>query len=119
MKDPKQIARDIVYCFSFVVILVSCSHSNNRREVNEKSPKIHIVEIKQMAFSPAEITVRKGDKVSFVNYDMVAHDITEKSSKAWSSSPLQPKQSWTFSPTTSADYYCSIHVVMTGKIVVE
>jgi len=77
------------------------------------------VNIAQMAFSPAEITINKGDKIVFVNNDLVAHDITEEGSKAWSSSVLQPGQEWSFVPTSSADYYCTIHPVMKGKIIIR
>lgn len=77
------------------------------------------VNIAQMAFSPAEITINKGDKIVFVNNDLVAHDVTEEGSKAWSSSVLQPGQEWSFVPTSSADYYCTIHPVMKGKIIIR
>lgn len=77
------------------------------------------VEIVRMQFVPADITVHKGDKIRFVNHDMVAHDVTEETSKKWSSSPLQPGQTWTLEVTGPASYYCSIHEVMKGKIRVE
>ena len=94
-----------------IATLGSCS--------SKPAPQTHTVEIKQMAFVPAEMKIRKGDKVRFINYDIVAHNITEEPSKAWSSSPLQTEQSWTVEPEVSANYYCSLHPVMKGRIVVE
>jgi len=72
-----------------------------------------------MKFSPADIAVHAGDTIVWVNHDLVAHDITEEKSKAWTSSLLQPGQSWKLVATGDADYYCSIHPTMTGKIILE
>jgi plastocyanin len=63
--------------------------------------------------------VHPGDTVVWVNHDMVAHDITEQKNKAWTSSLLQPGQTWKMVVTKDEEYYCSIHQVMTGKIIVE
>lgn len=90
-------------------VLFSCTTTN-------KNPKTYTVEIKDMKFVPADIKVEKGDTVLFVNKDMVAHDVTEQATKAWSSSPIPAGGSWKMAVTDEADYYCSIHEVMKGKI---
>ncbi len=113
--------------FSFLLVLmvlISCSgYSGEKGSVSgqavERVPDIYIVEISHMTFSPAEISVKKGDKITFVNHDIVTHDVTEEFSKAWTSPPLQSQQSWTLDITASANYYCSLHPVMKGKIIVE
>jgi plastocyanin len=87
--------------------------------IDEPKPAIHSVEITQMKFYPAELKVKKGDKVIFVNHDLVTHDITEESKKEWSSSPLATDQTWVLVVTGSVNYFCSIHPVMKGKIIVE
>jgi plastocyanin len=79
----------------------------------------HTVEIRQMKFVPAEIRVHKGDTIAWINNDIVVHDITEEKNKEWSSSALPIGASWQRVADKSADYFCSIHVVMKGKIVVE
>ncbi len=79
----------------------------------------HTVEIKQMKFVPAELTVHMGDTVMWVNKDLVAHDATEENKKLWTSGPIALGESWSKVVTESADYYCSIHVVMKGKLTVE
>ncbi len=78
----------------------------------------HVVEVRQMAFVPSSISVRKGERITFINRDIVMHDITE-GKKAWQSHPLATGKSWTLTVTRSADYYCSIHPVMKGKIIVK
>jgi plastocyanin len=80
---------------------------------------VHTIEIKQMKFSPDTLNVRKGDKVIWVNNDIVEHDVTELSKKEWASSKLAAGASWSMIVTKSEDYYCNLHVVMRGKIVVE
>ncbi len=81
--------------------------------------KIHVVRIEQMVFKPSIVKVKKGDKVVFDNQDMVPHDVTEEKSKKWFSGPLDPGKSWNLIVTESADYYCTIHQVMKGQIIVE
>jgi plastocyanin len=81
--------------------------------------RFHSVEIRQMQFVPSEIRVHKGDTIAWINNDIVVHDVTEEKNKEWSSSPLPIGSTWKMVAVKSADYYCSIHVVMKGKIVVE
>lgn len=76
----------------------------------------HYVQIRQMQFLPADLTVNAGDTVVFQNNDMVAHDVTEESRKAWASGVMQPGARWKMPVAEDVNYYCSIHVVMKGKI---
>ena len=102
--------------FTFCIIFIS---SGCTAESEKTIPKVHIVEIKQMKFQPAELTIQKGDTVVWVNKDIVAHDVTEESGKAWASSLMPVGQSWSSVITESADYYCSIHPIMKGSIYVQ
>ncbi|WP_310993236.1 plastocyanin/azurin family copper-binding protein [Aequorivita marina] len=87
-------------------------------DTNSQKPTTHIVTIHQMKFDPETISVKKGDIVKWVNKDFVPHDVTEKDKK-WTSGPL--KQGDTFSKVIKQnfDYFCSIHVVMKGSVVVS
>ena len=78
----------------------------------------HVVTIENMKFNPATITVNKGDQVTFINKDIVGHNATEVN-KVWASPMLQTGQSWTFTPEKTSDYYCTVHLVMKGKIIVK
>ena len=79
--------------------------------------KTDTVRIAAMKFVPDVINVSAGTTIVFINDDMVSHDITE-AAKGWSSQLLAPTKSWSMVAVKSADYYCSIHVVMKGKIIV-
>ena len=108
-------------CF---LMLYGCSPGSDKEAekpaaIEEKKTTMHSIEMLQMKFYPAELKVKKGDKIVFVNHDIVAHDVTEESKKAWNSSPMSEGQTWILVATETVNYYCSIHPVMKGKIVVE
>ncbi len=50
---------------------------------------------------------------------MVAHNVTEEVNKAWSSSALPSGAFWKLVADKSADYFCTIHPVMKGKLNVQ
>jgi plastocyanin len=82
-------------------------------------PNYHVVVIRGMEFQPPELLLHKGDTVVWINCDITNHDVTEETRHAWHSSPLATTQSWMKVVSESADYFCSIHVVMKGKLRVE
>jgi plastocyanin len=86
---------------------------------SEHVPEVHVIEMKQMQFVPAELTIEKGDTVRFINRDLVAHNITEASKAAWSSSLLPTGKSWNFVADENWNYICTIHPTMKGKILVK
>ena len=114
MRKSLSILKNCIYLLCSIFVLDSCA-----TETEKYIPKVHTVEIKQMKFQPTELIVQKGDTVVWINRDIVAHDVTEKPNKAWSSSSMPTGKSWSLVITQSADYYCSIHVVMIGKLVVQ
>lgn len=103
-----------LYLLISILLFNSCSS-----DPGKAVPKVYTVEIRQMKFQPAELKVLKGDTVVFINRDFVTHDVTEESSKSWTSSSLPVGKSWSLVVAKSFNYYCSIHQVMKGKIVVE
>ena len=124
MKSGKRKIVKYVLVFTLFVILIGCSPGPEKDSMKRESaeitrPKTHTIEMSQMKFNPAALTVKKGDNIIFVNHDIVAHDVTEESTKAWNSSPMSEGQTWTMVAIESVDYYCSIHPVMKGKIVVR
>ncbi|MBD0333069.1 MAG: cupredoxin domain-containing protein [Chitinophagaceae bacterium] len=108
------ILKNSSWLLCFLFLFMGCT-STPEKKIN----KAYTVEIKQMQFQPASLTVQKGDTVIWINHDIVAHDVTEEKDKLWTSGPLAPGESWSKVVTESADYYCSIHVVMKGKLVVQ
>ncbi len=114
MSNILTILKNSIFTLFIILTLNRCT-----TETEKPVPKLHTVEIKQMKFQPAELIVQKGDTVVWINNDIVAHDVTEESSKAWTSSLMPVGKSWSLVVTQGADYYCSIHVVMKGKLIVQ
>jgi plastocyanin len=86
---------------------------------SSKKHSVYVVEIKQMQFQPAVIKVQKNDTIVFVNKDIVLHNVTELSKAAWRSPTMNPGDSFRLVAKQSCNYFCSLHVVMKGKIDVE
>lgn len=114
MKIPLRKTRDSRYLIIFLFFCSYCSSS-----APETKNKTYTVEIRQMKFMPAELVVERGDTVVFINHDFLTHDVTEQSQKAWTSTPLPPHSSWTLVVTGTSDYYCTIHPVMKGRLLLQ
>jgi plastocyanin len=76
------------------------------------------VNIQGSAFSPATITIKVGDTVTWVNKDSVGHTIV---SSTFQSTLLDTGQSYkmTFNEVGTFDYHCSVHPSMVGKVIVS
>ncbi len=98
---------------SGVLFSFGCTADENSK------PDVYTIEIKEMKFQPAELTLKAGDSVVFINNDMVVHDVTEEKNKVWSSGLLAQGQSFKLVVRENEDYYCSLHVVMKGKLIVR
>lgn len=101
-------------CLLIFLLIFACGDKNQPNS----NPGIHVVEIKGMKFQPAEVRVNKGDTVIWINKDFVPHDVTEKDA-AWASPQLDNGDSWKKVITKSDSYYCSLHVVMKGELIVN
>lgn len=112
MKAFNPIKRGIFFLLPVWLLVDGC---NSRVSY---TPQNHLVEIKDMKFQPAELKVHQGDTVTWINRDIVAHDVTEEN-KAWASPPLSADAAWKKVITQSGTYYCSIHVMMKGSLMVE
>jgi len=79
------------------------------------------IEIKDFAFSPQAITVRSGEKITWINRDEEPHTIVSVEKQFKKSSALDTDQEFTVIAGAAGTYtyYCSVHPKMTGTIVVE
>ncbi len=78
------------------------------------------VDIKDYAFSPAKIQVKKGTSVTWTNQDTVRHDVTpDQESDNFKASKLLDKgesYSYTFDTIGTYSYNCSPHPYMKGTV---
>jgi len=102
-----------------IVILCVLVFGINNTICSQNSPTTHTVLIKKMKFIPEVLNVKKGDTVVWINKDFYPHDVSKYDDNAWHSSPLDKGESWSKVITETEEYYCSLHVVMRGKIIVD
>jgi plastocyanin len=78
------------------------------------------VKIDNFAFAPQRLTVKAGTTVIWTNEDDIPHTVTF-SNKVFRSKALDTNDKFSFTFTTPGEYkyFCSLHLHMTGAIVVE
>jgi plastocyanin len=96
-------------------VIFSCSKSNNYMSTGNPNT----VSVKNMAFSPASLSVAPGTTVTWVNNDGVAHTVTADDG-TFDSGSIAPGNSFThtFSSAGTVNYHCSIHPMMKGAVTV-
>jgi plastocyanin len=78
------------------------------------------VKIDNFTFNPKQITVKAGDTVTWLNHDDIPHTVASQT-QVFRSKALDTddKFSFTFVTPGTYSYFCALHPVMTGTIVVE
>jgi 3',5'-cyclic-AMP phosphodiesterase len=92
------------------------AQSSSSRNVSTSSE----VNIDNFSFTPKSLTVKPGTAVTWTNHDDIPHDIVSTENR-FASPVLDTDQafSFTFKEPGSYPYYCKIHPMMTGTILVE
>jgi len=91
------------------------------KEAGNTSDKQNKIEIKDFAFNPQTLTVKSGEKITWINRDEEPHTVVSVGKQFKKSSALDTDQTYTIvagAPGTYS-YFCSVHPKMTGTIVVE
>src|SRR5690348_9557736 len=86
----------------------------------EDQPVATSITIDNFSFTPKEITVSKGTTVTWINHDDVPHTVVSPDKKFKSRAlDTDDKYSFTFSDSGTYGYFCSVHPVMIGKVIVR
>ena len=104
-----------------IFILAGCAAEGDRalpappERIAEKT-----VAIDNFSFTPAELVVAPGTKVTWTNHDDIPHTVTA-TDKSFTSSALDTdeKFSHTFTSKGTFNYYCAVHPHMTARIIVK
>ena len=101
------------------IIFISCSKSNSNKSSNTP-PASNTVTMANMAFSPANITVSVGTKVTWNNTDNMTHTVTADDN-SFDSGNIGSGSSFsrTFTVAGTYPYHCTIHPNMIGKVMVQ
>jgi plastocyanin len=79
----------------------------------------HKVTIDNFTFTPAQLTVKLGDTVTWTNHDDIPHTVVSAGKFRSKATDTDGTFSFTFSSAGDYKYFCSLHPHMTGMIKVE
>src|SRR2546423_13783315 len=118
------IARNKVIRILFALSFFFLSHvtfGQGEKEASlDRAPANQII-IKDFHFTPQTLTVKPGEKITWINRDDEPHTVVSVEKQFKKSAPLDTDQEFTViagAPGTYS-YFCSIHPKMTGTIIVE
>jgi len=105
--------------FLVLAVVAASERRSHFAQAAEEAPPVVTVSIDNFSFSPKEITVPKGTTVKWVNHDDVPHTVV--SGGVFRSKALDTDDSftYTFADAGSFSYFCSVHPVMIGRVIVQ
>ena len=77
------------------------------------------VTIDNFTFTPAQLTVKLGDTVTWTNHDDIPHTVVSAGKFRSKATDTDGTFSFTFTSAGDYKYFCSLHPHMTGMIKVE
>jgi plastocyanin len=91
------------------------------KEVSNTGGNQNTIEIKDFAFNPQTLTVKPGEKITWINRDEEPHTVVSVEKQFKKSSALDTDQEFTITAGTPGTYtyFCSVHPKMTGTIIVK
>ena len=83
----------------------------------QPAPTVHTVDIHDFVFAPKMLNVKPGDRITWINKDIVPHTATAND-KSWGTGSLKPNQSRTITVTKGRfdGYFCRFPPSMQAKI---
>jgi plastocyanin len=101
---------------AIVCIAGACITAIHAQRPAARKPVTHTVTIDGAQFSPAEIEVKTGDTVLWVNKDILAHTATSTSG-GFDSKVIQPGKTWRYVARKKGEfaYTCAFHP-MNGRL---
>jgi len=115
----------IAFLFTILIIANSCSKDTSYDTTGSGGPKgtgpgANEIWIKDMAFTPATITVAAGTTIKWTNKDGVAHTVTSTTG-LFDSGTMGTSDTYTFKFDAAGTYpyFCKVHPAMTATVVVN
>jgi plastocyanin len=110
----------ILFAISFLFLTHFTLGQAEKEAAGEGAKKNQIV-IRDFHFTPQTLTVKSGEKITWINRDEEPHTVVSVEKQFKKSAPLDTDQEFTITvgaPGTYT-YFCSVHPKMTGTIVVQ
>jgi len=101
--------------------LGSLTLGHAEQEASADNTKTNQIVIKDFHFDPQVLTVRSGEKITWINRDEEPHTVVSVEKQFKKSNALDTDQEFTITAGAPGTYtyYCSVHPRMTGTIVVK
>jgi plastocyanin len=118
----KRYIRNVVVFAGLLGVVASATmiHGSQIARAAEEKNAAASITIDNFSFSPKEITVAAGTTITWVNHDDVPHTVVSPDKKFRSKALDTDDQfSFTFTDAGTYSYFCSVHPMMTGKIIVK
>jgi plastocyanin len=99
-------------------LLMAGTAASTSEVASAAQPRVVVIE--NVQFSPQSLTVKSGERITWVNKDLFPHSATADA-KAFDSKAIAPNGSWTWvarKPGTYT-YMCTFHPTMKGTIAVQ
>jgi plastocyanin len=79
----------------------------------------HTVMIEGLMFKPPQLSVKRGDRITWVNKDPFPHTVTADG--AFDSHEIAPDKSWSYVANKAGNYAyrCTLHNTMTAHLIVS
>jgi plastocyanin len=101
----------------------SSAGTSTNASSSSQTPTSGTINIKNMIFTPSQISVQKGGTVTWTNNDNTTHTVVDDLNNVGgpNSGDIAPGSSYsfTFTKAGSYQYHCRIHPSMRGTIVVK
>ena len=109
----------LVVVSTLFVVSVAGAHKHPTAKA-QKHPTRTVL-IQGFRFKPANITIKRGTKVRWINKDSPPHTATANNGRSFDSGRLGKGQSYThtFKSAGKKKYFCKIHPFMRGSVVVK
>jgi Copper binding proteins, plastocyanin/azurin family len=129
LRDRRGLTRGLVGLVVSLVVVTSCFSERDATgtvegvcniDLGEGLPGSTLVVVRQFSFTPAEVRVRAGERVTWINCDQDAHTSTASNGE-WASPLLATGDGFTqtFAAAGEFPYFCEPHPFMTGRVIVE
>ena len=85
-----------------------------------RAAPVHVVAIAGMHFTPATLQVHAGERIEWVNHDLVPHTVTARDG-SFDSKTIAAGAKWAWTPTRagSVAYACAYHPDMTASVTIR
>jgi plastocyanin len=125
----KEIYSYVCSAFAVTVVAASLGGCFSERVTGSPPPSAaelcagtqpNVVRIRNFTFTPGELRVRPGTRVTFANCDAVAHTATSDTD-LWDSGLISPNtiHERTFDQAGRFPFHCEPHPTMKGTVIVE